>query len=360
MSAPVSWPIAPGRRLVRGHHATPVDPREPLEIALPRRGRDALDFQLHRRPFRPTRPDEIPAPALPALEATCGPLHLDRLFVVPRTTRLIAHNRCVITPAEVLAFGDEAVGLWIDVGPAGRVLSVPVDGLVAVDDRRILLHGRLRLVADTCDLVVRYGTVSQEALEENLSVLRRRMATGPLPVEPGFVWPTAKGAGMGQADLPFKWRLLLGNPRVRPDRDEPVVVAVGEVAEIRPRDRRLPSGVAVLGPRELVIATEPAELIDCARYGVDLVAVPRRRLDALAWDGRSLTVFPSRDGTASGGAAGHAAGPISLALDGHLVEAMRRAFGSAVRWAKEPPSSPSSGELGSGWFRRAARLPLTR
>lgn len=333
MSAPVTWSTESARRLFRGHRAAPVDPPEPWEIPLPRRGRDEFDCRVSSRPFRPTRWEEIPPRALPALEEICGRLPFDRLFVVPRTTRLIAHNCCVVTPAEVLAFGDEAVGLWVDVGPAGCVLSVPVDGLVAVDDRRVLLHGRLRLVAPTRDLVVRYGTVSQEALEGNLSVLRDRMATGHAPVEPGFVWPTAKGAGMGRPDLPYKWRLLLGHPKVQPNLGEPVVVAVGDVAELGAGPRRAPSGVAVLGPRELVIVSEPPELDDCARYGVDLLAVPRQRLDALAWDGRSLTVLVSRDPTAPARAAGSGATPISLGLDRHLVAAMRQAFGSAVRWA---------------------------
>ena len=329
----MNWSIAPGRRLLGSHRAAPVDPPEPWEIPLPRRGRDEFDSRISSRPFRPTRSEEIAAPALPALEAVCGPLPFDRLYVVPRTTRLISHKRCVITPAEVLAFGDEAVGLWVDAGPAGHVLSVPVDGLVAVDDRRILLHGRLRLVAATHDLVVRYGTVSQDALEENLSVLRGRMATKHVPVEPGFVWPTAKGAGAGRSDLPYKWRLLLGHPRVRPNGGEPVIVAVGDVTEVGVGARRVPSGIAVLGPRELVIVSEPLDLDACACCGVDLVAVPRERLDALAWDGRSLTVLVSHDRTAPPGAAVRGTTPVSLALDRHLVEAMRQAFGSAVRWA---------------------------
>jgi hypothetical protein len=48
------------------------------------------------------------------------------------------------------------------------------------------------------------------------------------------------------------------------------------------------SGVAVLGPRELVIANEPAEHLDRARNGVDMLAVPRTRLESPSWDGRVL------------------------------------------------------------------------
>jgi hypothetical protein len=87
------------------------DPAEPWEIAVPKRDRYKIDLWLPGRPFRPTKPQELPPPALPALEAVCGSLTLPSLFVVPRTTRLAGPNQCVITPAEVLGFGELAVGL---------------------------------------------------------------------------------------------------------------------------------------------------------------------------------------------------------------------------------------------------------
>jgi hypothetical protein len=204
----------------------------------------------------------------------------------------------------------------------------PTSRLIAVDDRTILLYGRLRLMAADRQLVVRYNTVSRRDLQENLSELRRRMATKPQPIVSGFLWLDARNEGMGQPALPHKWRVVLEHQMVRPNLDEPAIIAVGDVTEIRGGRNRPPAGVAVLGSRELVIVNEPSEFLEAARYGVDLLAVPRERLDSLSWDGRSLTVRVAQDQADVEGAAS-----ITLPLDRHLVEAMRRAFGSAIRWA---------------------------
>lgn len=317
----------PERALVRDSPAAVTDAAEPWEIPVAKEDWFEVDRWLVARPLRPTRAAEVPPAALPALEERCGPLPLERLYVVPRTTRLVARGRCVITPAEVLGFGERTVGLWVDDGPDGRVMSIPIDRLLAVDDRRILLYGRLRLVAADMQLVVRYNTVSREDLQENLGELRGRMATRLQPIESAFLWLDPRDERLGPLDLPHKWRVLLEHPTIRPDLDEPAIVAVGDVTEIRPGRNRPLSGVAVLGTRELVIATEPSEYLDSARYGVDLLAVPRERLDSLGWDGRSLTVRVARDQAGGGGATS-----VTLTLDRHLVEALRRAFGSAVRW----------------------------
>jgi hypothetical protein len=144
----------------------------------------------------------------------------------------------------------------------------------------------------------------------------------------GFLWLDPHDQGLSQSALPHKWRVVLDYPTVRPDPDEPAIVAVGDLTEIR-RDRtRQPSGLAVLGSRELVIANEPSEYLDADRYGVDLLAVPRERLDSLSWDGRSLTVHFAQEQPG----AGRSSAVISP-LDRSLVEAMRSAFGSAIRWS---------------------------
>jgi hypothetical protein len=269
----------------------------------------------------------VPPPARSALEVDCGPLPLERLFVVPKTTRLVSPKHCVITPARVLGFGATDVALWIDDCPGGRVLSIPIDRLVAVDNRSILLYGRLRLLAAGSQLVVRYNSVYRDELQENLRDLRRRMARKELPVESGFLWLDPRHEQGRQSDLPFRWQVLLDYPTVRPNLSEPVMIAVGDVAGIRRGRTGPPSGVAVLGSRELVIANEPSGNLDFGRYGIDLLAVPRQRLDSLRWDGRSLTVRLASDHVVAENYAS-----VVLPLDPRLVEAMARAFGSAVKW----------------------------
>jgi hypothetical protein len=268
---------------------------------------------------------------LAALEEACGPLPFERLFVVPRTTRLVSRSQCLVTPTKVLGFGVRTVALWVDDGPGGRVMSIPIDRLLAVDDRTILLHGRLRLLAADSQLFVRYNTVSRKHVQENLCELRGLMATRRLEVEPGFLWLDPRHEGLGLRDLPHKWRVVLDSPTVRLRREEPAIIVAGDVAETRRSRSRPPTGVAVLGSRELVIANEPSEFLDSGRYGVDLLAVPRERLDSLGWDGRSLTVRVAHERAAQADDAGAAS--VSRVLDRRLVEAMQRAFGSAVRWA---------------------------
>jgi hypothetical protein len=335
---PSNGPTGPATSPVTGAHAPKLrpllssykvsDPAEPWDIPVPRRERYKIDRLLPERPFRPTRAADVPAAAMTALESVCGQLPFGRLYVIPRTSRLVNPLQCVITPAKVLGFGERKVGLWIDDGPGGRLMSLPIVRLLAVDDRTILLYGRLRLVASEGQIVVRYNTVSRSDVQENLGQLRSRMCGTERPVESGFLWLDPRDERRGQADLPHKWRVVLENPAVRPDLIHPVRVAVGDVTEIRAGRARPASGVAVLGPRELVVANEPVEYLDRARYGVDLLAVPRERLDSLSWDGQCLTVRVTLDHTGV-----EAATSVTLPLDPYLVEAMWRVFGDEVRWA---------------------------
>lgn len=325
------WPsgpkLGPGSRLVGRSRSTATDPMEPWEIPVLKRDRYKIDRSLPGRPFRPSQTQDVPEPALATLVAVCGPLELARLFVVPRTTRLIDPTHCVITPAKVVGFGESVVAVWVDDGPEGRMLSLPIARLTAIEDRTILLYGRLRLIAADKQLVIRYNTVSRDDLRQDICWLRRRTATKVLPSESGFLWLDSHNRELPQSALPHKWRVVLDFPTVRPDPDEHAMIAVGDLAEISRGRRRQPSGLAVLGSRELVIANEPSEYLGADRYGVDLLAVPRERLDSLGWDGRSLTVHFAEDRPG-------ADGPSSVIspLEASLVEAMRRAFGSAVRW----------------------------
>jgi hypothetical protein len=307
---------------------TVTDPAEPWEIPVAKRDRYKIDRMLPGRPFRPAKTADIPPVALVSLQAVCGSLPFEQLYIIPKTTRLVSSDDCVITPTKVIGFGERDIGLWIDDGPDGRLTTIPIDQLLAVDDRTILLYGRLRLIASDSQLVVRYNTVSRTDVQENLAQVRARMATTHEPVESGFLWLDPQSETRGQRELPHKWRVALENAAVRPDLTEPVIIAAGDVTEVKPGRSRPASGVAVLGASELVIANEPVEYLDRARYGVDLLAVPRRRLDSLGWDGRSLTVRVALDHTGV-----EAATTVTLPLDPYLAEAMWRAFGSAVRWA---------------------------
>ena len=297
---------------------------EPWDVPLARRHRLVVEKSLIERPFRPSSPTQVPPRSLATLEQACGPIGLDRLLVVPSCVRPIGGGDYAIAPGRVLAFGDEVVACWID-STDGLVLSVPIRDLAAFDDRTVLLYGRLRLVGMTSTLVVRYNTVARDDLQQNLGRLRTQMAVRSYPVEPRVVCIDARRSRPGFEDLPYRWRFLFESTALRPNPEEAVALAAGDLSPIDGGKERRPGGIAILGPRELVIATEPSDWSGPDRYGVDLLAVPRERLESLGWDGRDLTVR----------IAGIAAGrpnEIVMPLEPLLVDAIKEAFAGAVAW----------------------------
>jgi hypothetical protein len=300
-----------------------TDPPDPWEVPVTR----ISPMWIAGRPFRPTSPGQVPESALAALESACGPLPLERFFVVPETTRLINPLQSALSPQSVLAFGDGTVAQWIDDGP-GRLLVIPTDRLLAVDDRQILLYGRLRFVAADVRITVRYSTTERFDLVDNIRSLRARIAATQVETQPAFRWLNKRGQYGSRDRLPIKWTIALKSSALDAADAEAAAVAVGDVEETRGRRSGDPSGVAVLGPREFLIASEPAEFLQGGRYGYDLLAAPRDRLLSLAWDGRSLTV--NLGSPADGGMGGSTS--ISLVMDRRLVEAMGSVFGTAVAW----------------------------
>jgi hypothetical protein len=250
--------------------------------------------------------------------------------VIPATTRPTRPGESVLTPARVLGFGEVAVALWVEDDSGGHVQSLPIDRLIAIEDREILLYGRLRLLATDSALTVRYSTVSREELQENLGALRRGMVRERMAIESGFLWLEPGDRRRPQAELPHKWQVLLGYPWVRREPANPALIAAGDVARSGSTKKRSPTGIAVLDSNELVVATEPSQHVDTPRYGVDLLAVPRARLKSLSWDGKALIVRLD-DGDAAPSASDWPA-PLVLSIDPYLVEAMWQRMGSVTPW----------------------------
>jgi hypothetical protein len=309
-----------------------VDPPEPWEVPVARHEAARIgDRGLAGHPYRPSRREDVPEGATEALARVCGPLSLTSLFVVPRTSRWIDEfgRRSFVTPTEVLGFGESALAMWIDDGGEGFVRSIPLERLAAIDDRHILLYGRLALVAADDRLVVRYNTVARPELLQNLLDVRRRAATTNFSTGSSLVWPDGRQEGVTEASrrrLPYKWANLLASTDVRIDPAAPATVAVGWFAEAK-RWRSAPAaGIAVLSPRELVVAVEPGGDEAQMRYGFELLSVSRERLRSLSFDGRILTVRAVVGNADSGQTS------VSRPLSAHLAAAMRQAFGEAVVW----------------------------
>ncbi len=253
-----------------GRHQNEHDPPEPWEPRISRaETRRLARDTIAGRPFRPLRPDDVPPGAVEALAHECGAQELDQLVVMPSSPRRVGDGRWrwVETPTQVLGFGNQGVGLWVDATPAPGVQRViPHADLAAIADERILLYGRLSFLAGDQALRVRYNTVSRWHLQPALGSLRRSVATQPGPV-PDVEPPT----------LPHKWRVITNSEMVRPAAGEKVAVFFGSYRTHR-RRHACPALLAVTS-RELIVVRQPYG--DPAGYGSDALYVPRQRIEQL-------------------------------------------------------------------------------
>lgn len=296
-------------------------------------------------PFRPEGREDVPGRAWGQLEATCGELNLERILVLPPFGTRPTFRRQVWAPTRVLAVGSLAIGLWTDEGEAAdRLEYLPLADVLAIDDRTVLLNGRLTVVGPTSRMVVAYNTTARTHLRDSIAWLRRAVAGSAVPVRETFVWMAASEARRDRprSELPHKWAYILNRRddlRIDPVGQE--MVAVGDVAEIG-HSRGPATGIALLGPRELVIAAEPSEWLDVSRYGVDLTVVPRSRLSGIGWSRGEITIRLQRDGSPAmpnGPTATTPSATISRSLDERLYGAMRVAFGDAVPFLEPTAAS---------------------
>jgi hypothetical protein len=282
--------------------------------------------ELTPLPTRPTELGDVPAAAWSQLERCCGDLTPERMLVIPGTRKRPSRWRRLALRTRVVAFGSRAVGQWTEDDRAGAVEFIPLEDVRAIDDRLILLYGRLSLIGQQSRIVVQYNAVARRELRESILWLRRKVAGPEFATRRNFVWIGEKGNERPEGELPHKWAYMLGyrdDLRIDPSSNE--MVAVGDVTEIG-RSRGPATGIAVLGPHELVVAAEPPDCLYASRYGVDLTVVPRCFLGDVGWSGGDIRIR-LRDGEDA------PAGPsLSRPLDERLFEAMRRSFGDAVTW----------------------------
>jgi hypothetical protein len=93
-------------------------------------------------PIRPASRDDLPPAAWSALEAACGGLTVEGLLVIPTTWKRTWRGRQLAMQKRVVAFGERAVGQWMEDGGAGVVECIRIEDLLAIGDRIVLLDGR--------------------------------------------------------------------------------------------------------------------------------------------------------------------------------------------------------------------------
>ncbi len=265
-----------------------VDPPEPWER--PALARELSPIEGYGRrvpnPYRPGGPDEVPAGALEALRAACDVAGPSDLLVVPPAVRPTTDDgrAWVSAPTVVVGFGRACSGAWVDAGPDGGPgvrATIRYDHIAAIDDARVLLFGRVRLVAAESTISLRYNTVARGALEPLLLEVRRRAAGEPLGPAPSAV---QRGSPAGARSA--KWERIARSEAVLLEPGAPATVVFGEIVGATRRAHPQPALVA-LTARELVVASEPADAGLDAGYGVDVLAIPRCRIEAVRMrDGR--------------------------------------------------------------------------
>lgn len=260
-----------------------ADPPEPWELTASEADLAELSTKrFERLPHRPASLAEVPAGAIDDLRPVVGEVGPENLFVIPRSSRTVGPGSAqwVLTPTEVVAVGQDIIAIWIDDADGPRVRAVlPVGDVVGVLDRSVLLYGRLEIIGPESSIIVRYNTVGQPELRSLLLPVRRAAQ----PIETAL----PEGIGHDPGGLPHKWMALLRSKDVLPRGLDRLLVAAGDLANPKPQ---LHNGVAVLSSTELVVATDPTPDIGMAQYGVDLLAVARRRVLAIGGKGSTLTV----------------------------------------------------------------------
>lgn len=257
------------------------DPPEPWEYALSRE----VAVYLCRRtrfehPFVPHRERIVPKGAFEELRKWCGVRSLQDLFVVPENVRGTGDGKTILrTPTQVLGFGREAVGIWVEHYDPPVPIVLPIEHIAAIVDLNQLLYGRLCLSSAAQVLTLRYNTVSHRALRWQLLRLRRllwrRYADRTMSVE----------GDEPSISLPRKWRLVVNSNAVRLTREAPAAIHTENMWQLRsgPLPRRIfkpnPPGaeLAAVTPAELVVGTEPPDFN--GQYGLRLMHIPRSHIE---------------------------------------------------------------------------------
>ncbi len=242
------------------------DPPERWETPYTRQDGGAY-FRATRtpHPFVPASREEAPLGAFEALVEPCGVEDLRQLFVIPSCVRFTGQGADkVVSPLQVVALGERAVGLWTaEPGPGVRAV-IGIDSLAYIEDIHILLYGKLTFFSRQGRISIRYNTVARRVLEPALLALRLRVAGAPGPM------PLSEQP----EPLPFKWRLIAGSPFYRLGDQEPAVCRFSHRnrGSARPRARSR-AHLLMMTPRELLSLADPA--LSIHNFGVDGYYIPR-------------------------------------------------------------------------------------
>ncbi len=269
-----------------------VDPAEDWETPVPSSVAGRLDPEGRGpRLVQATSEADLPPGVLRLLRYACGPLPLERTFLLAASARPVDRScrRFVSTPVQVLGFGERATGLWVDRGRRDPAAIVPVARIGAIEDLAVLRCRRLSVRAADVRLSVRYSSETGSLLLGALRWLRRRAAgdaQGPVP-------PVGQCA-VGADRIPGPWQQLIETLA----RDAPpggIATLFGRAPDVV-GDGVARGALVGLTSTELLVlvgpdATEAAEVAGPDVLAmVDRLAVPRHALQTVTAAGERLVI----------------------------------------------------------------------
>ena len=312
----------PGERIIDATDTRRVDPPDRWERPMDRRLLPSLQGEgMRGHPYRPVTLRDVPPAAVEDLRGSLGEVDAERLFVLPSSRRTVDRggNAWVTTPTRVIGMGAAAIALWVDDGTLpGTRAQIRFDDVLAVMDLSVMLLGRLEVTGEHASFIVRYNAVNRPDLRDMLLPLRRSVVASPVP---------APRDGAGERDLPLKWLNVVQSPDAQPAGRGDIALVAGGI-QPQPRAR---GGVAVLTTQELVVATDPNPDSTEARYGVDLVAVPRARIGSIAHVRDRLELRITADSPTT----------LRLSVDAELGRQIVSVIGPALTGSGAGPANPA-------------------
>ena len=272
-----------------------VDPAEDWEIPVPSSVAARLDPEGRGpRLSRAASEADLPPGVLRLLRYACGPLPLERTFLLAPSARPVDRScrRFVSTPVQVLGFGERATGLWVDRGRREPAAIVPVARIGAIEELAVLRCRRLSVRAADVRLSVRYSTETGGVLAGALRWLRRRAAGDAQ----GDV-PAVRCCAVGADRIPGAWRQLI--ELLAGDAGPGGIAALFGLAPDVVGDGVVRGALVVLSATELLIMIGPdaTEAPDLAGPDVlamvDRLAVPRHALQSVTATDDRLVVRAS-------------------------------------------------------------------
>jgi hypothetical protein len=243
--------------------------------------RELVPEGLAGLPVRARWRRDLPDGAWEALSAALRSSDPRTVLVLPPTARPVSRRRSVYSPTLAWGVGPHRMALWVQAPPQPRVaVTVHDDQVTGIELHTGPGYSRLRVTAPGRRLTVRYHPAGGALVDDLVAEVRRRLAT-PAPVPANH---------LDLRRLPSPWQQVLVSRQVRLDPDAPVAAVFGRLGTRRGRHLLL-----AVTPYELVAASTPRHASGSGRAGLDVLCLPRARLERVSLGEARLSLSAGGD-----------------------------------------------------------------